>query len=71
MSKRKNKGKESSSTAGKSKGENCHRSVAKNFVTKNTKGWKSDPALWLQGCVEISGMKGNLPVQEVRDSLIH
>lgn len=66
LSKRSNK-KGSSSTPGKQKGQNCQRSISKNFVTKDTKGWKKDPNLWLQGCKEISSMKGNFPVSEMRE----
>lgn len=54
-----------SSTAGKMKGSNCQKSVAKNFVVNDTKGFKKEPNLWLQGCMEISTQKGNFPVQEV------
>lgn len=57
--------KKSSSTAGKLKGSNCHKTVAKTFVARNTKGYKVDWALWMQGCREISKEKGNLPTQEV------
>lgn len=59
--------KPSSSTPGRQKGSNCQKSVAKNFVTKDTKGYKKDANLWLQGCKEISGMKGNFPVVEMRE----
>lgn len=31
-----------SSTKGREKGSNCHKSVAKTFVTKDTKGYKKD-----------------------------
>jgi hypothetical protein len=58
-------GKRSSSTAGKMKGSNCQKSVAKTYVAKDTKGMKKDWALWVQGCIEISKEKGNLPTQEV------
>lgn len=54
-----------SSTAGRMKNSNCQKSVAKNFVVHDTKGWKKDPALWLQGCREISAQKGNYPTQEI------
>lgn len=54
-----------SSTPGRQKNSNCQKSVAKNFVTLDTKGYKKDPNLWLQGCIEISDMKGNFPTQEV------
>lgn len=54
-----------SSTSGRQKNANCQKSVAKNFVVNDTKGYKKDPALWLQGCKEISAMKGNFPTQEI------
>jgi hypothetical protein len=57
--------KKSSSTAGKLKGSNCHKSIAKTFVARDTKGMKKDWSLWIQGCMEISKQKGNLPTQEV------
>lgn len=54
-----------SSTPGRQKNSNCQKSIAKNFVVLDTKGYKKNPNLWLQGCLEISSMKGNFPVQEV------
>jgi hypothetical protein len=54
-----------SSTPGKSKNSNCQKSVAKNYVVLDTKGYRKDIALWIQGCKEISAMKGNLPTQEI------
>lgn len=67
MGRRKTEGdkKRSSSTAGKMKGSNCQKSVAKTFVAKDTKGMKTDWALWMEGCRQISKEKGNLPTQEV------
>ena len=67
MGRRKTEGdrKRSSSTAGKMKGSNCQKSVAKTFVARDTKGAKKNWALWMQGCIEISKEKGNLPTQEV------
>lgn len=55
-----------SSTPGKSKGQNCQRSIAKNFATKDTKAAKKDYNLYMQGMREISSMKGNIAVVEVQ-----
>jgi len=58
-----------SSTPGRTKGSNCHKTVAKNFVTLDTKGYKKDWALWLQGCKEISDIsakRGGAAVSEIK-----
>lgn len=54
----------SSSTAGKIKGPNCQKSVAKNFVTLDTKGYKKNWSLWMQGCMEIT-KANNMATQEI------
>lgn len=54
----------SSSTAGKVKSPNCQKSVAKNFVTLDTKGYKKNWSLWIQGCMEISKANPS-PTQEI------
>ena len=63
---RKNKG--GSSTPGRSKGANCHRSVLKNLYCKDTRLHKTNPKLFLAACIEVSSMKGNLPTTEVIES---
>lgn len=61
---RRNNGR-ASSTAGKAKGENCHRSTLKNIYSKDTRMWKKNPALWLRACEMVSKMKGNNPTAEI------
>lgn len=54
-----------SSTPGKAKGENCHRSPLKNLYAKDTRLYKKNPVLFLRACEVVSGMKGNNPTAEV------
>lgn len=54
-----------SSTPGRSKGSNCHRSPLKNLYSKDTRVYKRDPKQFLAACEEVSNMKGNHPTQEV------
>jgi hypothetical protein len=54
-----------SSTAGKAKGDNCHRSQMKNLWAKDSKFYRKNPREFLKAAILISGMKGNHPTAEV------
>lgn len=54
-----------SSTAGKNKGENCHRSQIKNLWANDTKFYRKNPKEFLKAAIVVSGMKGNNPTAEV------
>lgn len=57
-----------SSTPGKSKGQNCQRSVLKNLYCKDTRLHRTNPKLFLAACEEVSKMKGNHPTFEVLEA---
>lgn len=48
-----------SSTPGKTKGENCQRSVTKNQYAKDSKWYKKDVANYMVACELINSQKGN------------
>ncbi len=54
-----------SSTPGRSKGANCHRSQIKNLWAKDNKFYKKNPKEFLKAALIISEMKGNHPTQEI------
>lgn len=48
-----------SSTAGRSKGENCQRSQIKTLYAKDARFYKKHPANYMQACKLINKQKGN------------
>ncbi len=48
-----------SSTPGKSKGQNCQRSEKKNLHAKDSRLYRTNPALYAACCLEVDSMKGN------------
>jgi hypothetical protein len=50
---RKSRTQHSSSTPGKAKGANCHRSQLKNQYCKDTRLYRTNPTLYEKACKEI------------------
>lgn len=48
-----------SSTPGRTKGINCHRSQQKNLYSKDTRWYKKDPENYRVACKVVDDMKGN------------
>lgn len=49
-----------SSTAGKSKGSNCQKSILKTQHSKDSKMYKTDPINYAKVCHLVNQEKGNL-----------
>lgn len=49
-----------SSTPGKVKGENCHRSQTKNQYSKDPRWYRKDIANYMVACELVNSQKGNL-----------
>jgi hypothetical protein len=47
-----------SSTAGRTKGANCHRSQLKNLYAKDSRMYKKDPDLYIKACELANSQKG-------------
>jgi hypothetical protein len=54
-----------SATPGRSKGANCQKSIAKNYYCASRSYKGKERKLYLEGCAQVSKMKGNLPTQEI------
>lgn len=50
-----------SSTLGRSKGDNCHKSDMKNRYAKDTRWYRTDPVGYAAACEKINQYKGNNP----------
>lgn len=48
-----------SSTAGKTKGSNCHRSQSKTRMSLDARWYRTDPIGYAKACKEIDDLKGN------------
>jgi len=49
-------GKNGSSTPGKMKGPNCHKSPLKMRYAKDVKFYKTDPLQYEQACIEVDAL---------------
>lgn len=59
MPKAKKRSSRSSSTPGKSKGSNCHRTQMKTRMSLDSRWYKTDPVGYAKACKILDGMKGN------------
>lgn len=48
--------KKGSSTPGKQKGANCHKSVLKNLYSKDTRAYRTKPNEWLAAVQEVQNV---------------
>ena len=55
------KGAKGSSTPGRQKGDNCHRSVLKNLYCRDPRLYRTNPELYEKACIEVGTHKGNIP----------
>lgn len=50
-----------SSTSGRLKGQNCHKTELKNLHSKHTKLHRQNPKMWNKCCDAVDKEKGNRP----------
>jgi len=68
MSKKSKKGLKGSSTAGRSKGQNCQRSELKTLYAKDPRLHRTNPKLYEACCVEVGKQKGNYPFKPQQEA---